>query len=115
MRSRTSSSKAVILKKDLTRFAPVWVEYGVVLAIIAILAFLFKDKLLQCYAFGKSTDTKTLQLGRKGYSLQSIATCKPILRYRSKGIRQIYLHQAIAFMKGIETNTADRAEINIFQ
>lgn len=35
MRSRTSSSKAVILKKDLTRFAPVWLEYGVVLAIIA--------------------------------------------------------------------------------
>lgn len=35
MRSRTSSSKAVILKKDLTRFAPVWVEYSVVLAVIA--------------------------------------------------------------------------------
>jgi len=35
MKSRTSSSKAVILKKDLTRFAPVWVEYSVILAIIA--------------------------------------------------------------------------------
>ena len=34
MRSRTSSSNGAVLKKALTRFAPVWVEYSVMLFII---------------------------------------------------------------------------------
>lgn len=35
MRSRTSSSNWTVFKKDLTRFAPVWIEYAVVLAVIS--------------------------------------------------------------------------------
>lgn len=35
MKSRTSSSNWAVFKKDLTRFAPVWIEYSIVLAIIA--------------------------------------------------------------------------------
>lgn len=41
MKSRTSSSKLRVFKKDLTRYAPVWVEYSVILLILFY--FLWND------------------------------------------------------------------------
>ena len=38
MKSRTSSFNLTLLKKDLTRFAPAWAIYGIVLLLVTVAA-----------------------------------------------------------------------------